>query len=142
MQAWADYHLTAADKRRRSPRHQIEAGNVSKVAGIQSYKRRAMDNRLSSDHAVQELSARIPDRLDDLPIGIGSRIIEGEHGQRRQHRIQPRPANTSLCRVSIDTPFEFDSANNRQQDRTLQRRDLCGDSLIAVAEMDCNVGVQ
>ncbi len=101
-----------------------------------------MDNRLSSDHAVQELSGRIPDRLDDLPIRIGSRIIEGEHGQRREHRIQPRPANTDLCRVSIDTPFEFDSADNRQQNRTFQRRDLCGYGLIAVAEMDCDVGVQ
>lgn len=101
-----------------------------------------MNKRLSSDHAVQQLSARIPDRLDDLPVCIGSRIIEGEHGQRRQHRIQARPANTGLSGVSIDTPFEFDSANNRQQNCALQRRDLCGDSLIAVAEMDCDVGVQ
>jgi len=37
-----------------------------------------MDQRLSSDHAVQQFSARIPDRLDDLPIRIGGSIIERE----------------------------------------------------------------
>jgi len=55
-----------------------------------------MDQRLSSDHPVQQFSARIPDRLDDLPIRIGSSILECEHGQRREHRIEPRPANTGL----------------------------------------------
>ncbi len=83
-----------------------------------------MDQRLGSDHAVQQFSARIPNRLDDLPIRIGSSIIECEHGQRRQHRIEPRPANAGLSGVSIDTPFEFDSANDRQQDRAFQRSDL------------------
>jgi hypothetical protein len=121
---------------RQSPRQQLKTRNIAKVAGVQGNKRRAMDHRLSSDDAVEQLSARIPDRLDDLSICIGSGIIECEHGQRRQHRIQPRPANTGLSGVTIDTPFELDPASDRQQDRTFQRRDPCGDGLIAVAQMD------
>ena len=127
---------------RQSPRQQLETRNVSKVAGIQGDERRAMDKRLSSDHAVQQLSARIPDRFDDLPVRIGGSVIESEYGQRRQHRIQARPANSGLSRVAIHSPFELDSANDRQQDRAFQRRDLCGDRFVAVAQMDCDVGVQ
>jgi hypothetical protein len=48
-----------------------------------------MDKRLSSYHAVQEHSTRIPDRLDDLTIRIGGSIVEGEHRERCQDRIRP-----------------------------------------------------
>jgi len=101
-----------------------------------------MDQRLSSDHAVQQFSARIPDRLDDLPIRIGSSIIKCEHGQGRQHCIEPRSANTGLSGVSIHTPFELDSGYDRQQDRSFQSCDLRGDRFVAVAQMDCDAAVQ
>jgi hypothetical protein len=39
-----------------------------------------MDKRLSSDHPVRQLPPRIPDRFDDLPIRIGSSIIERGDG--------------------------------------------------------------
>jgi hypothetical protein len=70
-----------------------------------------MDKRLSSYHAIQELSSRIPDRLDDLTIRMAA--VSSKARERRQDRIQPRPANTGLRRVSIDTPFEFDSTDDR-----------------------------
>jgi hypothetical protein len=67
----------APEHGRQSPRQQLETWIVSKVAGIQGNEHRAMDQRLGSDHAVQQFSARIPDRLDDLPTRIGSRRGDG-----------------------------------------------------------------
>jgi hypothetical protein len=101
-----------------------------------------MYKRLSSDHAAEQLSARIADRFDDLPIRIGGGVIESQYGQRRQHRIQARSANTDLSGDAIHSPFELYSTNDRKQDRAFQCRNLCGDRFVAVAQMDRDVGVQ
>ncbi len=126
----------------RSPRQQRKTRNVPEVVGIHGNKRRAMDQRLSSDHTVQQSSARIPDRLDDLPIRIGSCVIECEDGQRRQSRIESWPTNSGLGRVPIDAPFELGAADDREKDRTFQRRDTRCDAFVTVAQMNRNVGVQ
>ncbi len=39
-----------------------------------------MHQRLGGNHAIQNLSARIPRGLDDLTIRIGSGVIESQHG--------------------------------------------------------------
>ncbi len=55
-----------------------------------------MHERLRCNHTIQDLSARISHRLDDLTIRIGSGIVKSEHGKRRQYCIQPRSAYAGL----------------------------------------------
>jgi hypothetical protein len=85
-----------------------------------------MHERLGGDHAIKDLSTRIPRRLDNLTIRIGSGVVESQHGKRRQYRVQAGSANAGLRGVSIDASLKFDSA----------------DYFIPVAQMDGDVGIQ
>lgn len=68
--------------------------------------------------------------------------FRGQHGKRRQYRVQPWSANAFLRGVSIDAALEFDPADDRQQNRPCERRNFGCNYFISVAQMHGDVGIQ
>jgi len=62
---------------------------------------------LRSDHAVEELAARMPSVGDDAAVCVGCRVVEGQRRDCREHRIEPRTTDGSVRGFTVDTALEL-----------------------------------
>lgn len=100
-----------------------------------------MHQGLRGDHAVQELPPGIPGQRDYRPIDVRSGGIERQGWNGSQDCIEPRPPNGGKFGRSIDASLEFYAGDHGYQHRIVQRRDLGHDGLVAIPQVDRDIGV-
>jgi hypothetical protein len=101
-----------------------------------------MRDRLSRNHAVEQFPSRITGMCNDGSVSFGRSVIERYSWDSAQDGIKPFSSNRGVRWFSVNAAFEFDPSDDGHEDCVIERGYLFRDELIAIAQMNCDIGIE